>query len=126
MHEAKQANVEALPPQERFGYFVRKVADFQQAWGLFSEGWASAEDSAATRVIPFWPEAGFAASCATGAWIGYEPKAIALDDFLAKWLPGMKKDGVGVAVFPTRSDRGVIVTPDFLRDALEAEASQYD
>ena len=126
MHKAKQANVEALAARERFEYFVRKVADLEVAWGLFSDGWAMAEDGAAARVLPFWPELEFAASCATGPWAGYQPRPITLDDLLAKWLPGMSKDAVAVAVFPTSSDKGVIVTPDFLRDALVAEASQYD
>ena len=115
-----------MAPPERFAYFVRKVADFQVAWGLFSDGWAMAEDSAGARVMPFWPELEFAAWCSTGPWEGYQPRAVTLDDLLAKWLPGMTKDAVGVAIFPTRADKGVIVTPDFLRDALVAEASQYD
>jgi Protein of unknown function (DUF2750) len=126
MHKAKQANVEAMGAAQRFDYFVRKVADFGQAWGLFSDGWAMAHDDAGTRVMPFWPEAEFAAVCSTGPWAGYQPRAITLDDLLVKWLPGMATDAVGVAVFPMPSDKGVIVTPDFLRDALVAEASQYD
>lgn len=126
MHKAKRANVQALAAPERFAYFARKVADLGEVWGLFSNGWAMAESLAHAKVMPVWPEAEFAAACATDTWAGYQPKAIQLGDFTSKWVPGMTKDEVFIGVFPTSSDRGVVVEPKFLADALVAEAAQYD
>lgn len=126
MHGAKRKNVEGLAAPERFSYFVRKVADSGQMWGLFSSGWAMAANSAHVKVMPVWPEEDFASACATDAWVGYQPKAILLSDFVSNWMPGMTKDQVSVGVFPTRSDRGVVVEPQFLADALVKEAAQYD
>lgn len=57
---------------------------------------------------------------------GYQPKAILLSDFVSKWMPGMTNDQVSVGVFPTRSDRGVVVEPQSLADALVKEATQYE
>jgi hypothetical protein len=40
---AKQMEaVLALPGSRRFEHFVKVVADWQQAWGLYQDGWALA------------------------------------------------------------------------------------
>ncbi len=111
---------------DRFSYFVRKVADFEALWGLFDDGWAIASDSDDAKVIPFWPEQEFAAACAESEWASYRPVEIALDDLLDTWIDGLTKDGLLVAVFPTKDNRGVVVTPIDLRTALQDEISQYE
>jgi hypothetical protein len=126
MHPKKVENVLAMDSDDRFSYFVRKVADSQKAWGLFNEGWATAADDDGRQAIPFWPEAEFAASCATGEWSSFRPKDIDLGVLLERWLPGMSKDGSRVAVFPTPANRGVLTEPEDLCDALKKEAAQYE
>lgn len=126
MHPAKKANVLDLDGLERHSYFVRKVADTQCVWGLNRSGWAMVSDNEGRKLLPFWPEEEFADACASGLWIDYVPKSIEISDFLEKWLPGMQRDGLGVAVFPTPSDRGVIAEPGALRDALQVELAKYD
>lgn len=38
MHERKRHNLLAMAPGERLDYFVRKIVDFEQAWGLYKDG----------------------------------------------------------------------------------------
>ena len=71
--------------------FIRKASDFEVVWSLFDQGWATA-CTVAAAVVPFWPEEAFAKLCATDAWQGFHPKAIALEDVLERWLPGMTND----------------------------------
>ena len=105
----------------RFGYFVRKVTDFGELWGLFNNGWAMGKDGDGRMAVLFWPEQGFAEMYATGEFANHKPKRIALDDFMEKWIPGMTKDNYQVAVFPTTSGRAVFVSPDSIRQAIADE-----
>ena len=126
MHPAKSANVHSLPAAERYDYFVRKVADFEKVWGLFSNGWALAEDTDGRKVFPFWPEEAFAESCADGSWAGYQPRAIPLDEFMRKWLPGMANDAILVGVFPTSAEKGIVVKSLQLEADLARELQEYE
>lgn len=120
----KITNLIALSPEERYLYFVRKVADFEEVWGLFSEGWAMVEVDS-QQAIPFWPERVLADLCCTSSRANYQVRRIALDAFMNKWLPGMKNDGLAVVVFPLTDGKGIAIAPDDLLSALEQERAQY-
>ncbi|EDT43095.1 DUF2750 domain-containing protein [Burkholderia ambifaria] len=124
-HLKKIENVLRLDAQSRCEYFIRKVADFEVVWSLFDQGWATAR-TGATTVLPFWPEEAFAKLCATDEWQGFRPKAIALDDFLERWLPGMAPDQRICAVFAAPSDRGTLMAPMDLERLIRMELEQYE
>lgn len=126
MHPEKLRRVIAQSGDERFDYLVRKVADFEEIWGLTDDSWASCVDDSGQTAVPLWPEADFAAACATGNWAGMRPKPIALADFLNNWIPGMERDNRLVAVFPIPSGKGLFVEADRLAEALEDGKKQYE
>jgi hypothetical protein len=76
--------------------------------------------------VPFWPEADFAESCATGDWQNYLPRKIPLDVFVLKLLPGMHQDDKAAAIFPTPSNKGWIVSATTLTSDIEEEMRQYE
>jgi hypothetical protein len=120
VHPEKIKQVTQLPAQQRYDYCVRKLADTQEVWGLHHDGWATAQVDGKVA-IPFWPEAAFAQACASGDWVDFEPRAIALGDFLDKWLPGMASNGQLASVFPVSQGNASIVAPvDLLADLREA------
>jgi hypothetical protein len=125
MHPEKIRQVTQLPAPERYGYCVRKVADTQQVWGLHHDGWATAQADGKVA-IPFWPEAAFAQACASGEWEHFQPRAIALDDFLTKWLPGMESNDQLASVFPVPQGSASIAAPADLLADLREEARQYE
>ncbi|MBW3507387.1 DUF2750 domain-containing protein [Janthinobacterium lividum] len=125
MHPEKFKQVMGLLSGERHAYFVRKVADTQEVWGLYHAGWATAQAHGYVA-IPFWPEAAFAQACASGDWEHFQPRAIALGDFLSKWLPGMASNGQLASVFPVPQGGASIAAPaDLLRD-MRHESEQYE
>ena len=76
--------------------------------------------------IPFWPEAAFAQACASGDWMDFQPRAIALDDFLTKWLPGMAGNDQQAFVFPVPQGSVSVAAPADLLADLRGEARQYE
>ncbi|HID69966.1 MAG TPA: DUF2750 domain-containing protein [Desulfobacterales bacterium] len=126
MHNKKMSNLLSMPGDARSRYFVRKIADFEAVWGLFEEGWAMVADDNGQEAIPFWPEKELAELCVKGKWEIYHPKRIKLQDFLLKWLPGMKNDGLSVAIFPTPNDKGIIFSPTKLLSMLKVELKQFE
>lgn len=122
----KIQNIINLSKEERYNYFIRKVADFEQVWGLYNDGWALLGDDLNNQVFPFWPEKEFAELCANDQWSGYEPKSIDLDNFMEKWIPGMEKDKIEVNIFYTPQSKGVTISPNQLGNDLGEELEQYE
>ncbi|NHQ89875.1 DUF2750 domain-containing protein [Janthinobacterium lividum] len=125
MHPEKNRQVAELSTPRRFAYFVRKVVDTQQVWGLHHNGWATAQAHGHVA-IPFWPETAFAQACASGDWADFQPRAIALEDFLNKWLPGMASNGQLAFVFPVPQGSASIAAPADLLADLRDETRQYE
>lgn len=111
---------------DRYDYFIRKVADFENIWGLNSDGWALYGDDEGNQVLPLWPEKEFAELCAVDEWRDYIPEAIGLENFLCKWVPGMTNDKTLISVFPTLETSGLIISPSDINKDLLDESKQYD
>jgi len=58
MNSQKNNKVLALSASNRVGYFIRKIADFEELWGLDDSGWALMSESSPDiqRALPIWPE----------------------------------------------------------------------
>jgi hypothetical protein len=115
----------ALPGIKRFEHFIKVIADWQEVWGLYLDGWALAAADDGTTVFPLWPAKEYAQVCAANEWTGYEPRSISLSDFTEVLLPKLKLDGVLPGVFFTPTSKGVTPSVDELKSALEAELQNY-
>lgn len=115
-----------LAGPERYQHFVKRVADWEEAWGLYEGGWALAGDDDGNETFPLWPNAEYAKLCAIDDWNAYVPKAISLDELLDELLPSLADDGVRPAVFMTPTGRGVVVSATELAGHLEAELGNYE
>lgn len=122
----KIENVVKLSDEDRYDYFIRKVADFEELWGLHNNGWALLGDDLNNQILPFWPEKEFAELCAVGQWAEYKAKSINLDSFLEKWVSGMEKDKMLVNIFRTPRSKGKTVSPRELGNDIEEELEQYE
>lgn len=115
----------ALPGIKRFEHFIKVIADWQEVWGLYQDGWALAAADDGTTVFPLWPAKEYAQVCAASEWSGYEPRAISLREFTEVLLPKLKLDGVLPGVFFTPTSKGVTPSVEDLKAALEAELQNY-
>ncbi|BDI33920.1 hypothetical protein CCAX7_59710 [Capsulimonas corticalis] len=126
MHDKEFETVSALPFQERYAHFIKRVADHEHLWSLWNDGWVLAADNDRHEVVPVWPHERYAAACAIDEWAGHTPRAIDLDEWLEKWIPGLERDGRLVVVFLTPSSAGATVTPENMRQELEDELLWYE
>ena len=55
MRPQEFANVVNLAPQERYRYFIKKVADSEEVWSLWNEGWAMLGDNHKSKLMAVWP-----------------------------------------------------------------------
>ncbi|MBN1443356.1 MAG: DUF2750 domain-containing protein [Planctomycetes bacterium] len=112
--------------EARYKYWIRRVADFEEVWSLADDsGWVLAQDGDGHVAVPVWSHPEYARACAEREWAGNHPRAIALMDWMGKWLPGIAKDKRLVAVFPVPDGQGVFVTAERVRRDLEKGLESY-
>lgn len=121
------SEVSALPGPERYKHFVSRISDWQNVRGLRNEaGWAAAGDESGNSGFPVWPHYDYALACAVGEWSDNSPSAIEVHEFVESWLPNMAAKGVHLAVFPTPSLRGVLISASELQGHIQQELSQIE
>lgn len=124
LNQREFEGVTRQPAAIRYEYFIKKAVDYEEIWGLYNDGWATAQDDMGNTLLPFFPNEKFAETFAKKEWEDFSPRRIELAHFLEKWLPGMKSDGVKPSIFPTETD-SAIMDVDTLRIDLEAELEKY-
>jgi Protein of unknown function (DUF2750) len=116
--------VSNLPASKRYEYFIKKVMDFEEVWGLYYDGWAILEDDNGNPLMPFWPKKEFANLCAVDEWNDYKAEQIELEDFMQVWLPGMKIDDIKPSIFWNNADSALLDIDKLIVD-LEDELRKY-
>ena len=109
-----------LPAARRYSYFLQRVVESGEVWGLDGEGWALALDDSGRDVLPLWPAPEFAALCATRLWSGFQPRALRLKDLVENVLPQLEEEGMPVGIFFTPEGQGHSVSARELIDALSS------
>jgi hypothetical protein len=74
INEKKLAAVLALPGPDRYSHFVKVVADQNQVWGLYDDGWALMRADDGTEVFPVWPAKEYAVLYYIDDWQHYAPQ----------------------------------------------------
>jgi len=120
MNQKEFESVIIQPPNIRYEYFIKKVADYEEVWGLYDDGWASAQDDDGNMLIPFFPKKQFAEYCAVNEWKNFKAERIDLYEFIDEWLVDMKEDGVRPSIFPTNEDSVMVEIDVLLRDLNNA------
>lgn len=118
-------NVLKLDNSQKYEYFIKKIADFEEVWSLKDDdGWASLGINDEI-FFPVWAKSEFAKICISGEWKEYRCEAIDIDDFMDKWLPGLKEDGIRVTIM-WHEGVGIDVDWDELSRDIESELEQYE
>jgi uncharacterized protein DUF2750 len=116
--EIVSASRGALTDEERIVKFAAGVLAGGCVWGLRKKTWARSSAGKGREALPLWPDEESAARCIAGEWARYRARPIALDGFLAEWLPGMVEDGIVAVLFPDPDHPGAVVSAKALLTAL--------
>ena len=126
LHPDKQKNILSLSPQERYGYFIRNVADFEEVWLIHDNGqYVTVGDKEEQIAIPVWPEKEFAELMLTDDWKGYAVQCLDVYDFIDR-LESLEQEGYRIAGFPSTNLNGVVVSADEMKNHLIYELQQYE
>ncbi len=125
MHPDKQKNILNLSPQDRYGYFIRKVADIEEVWLIHDKDqYVTLGDKEQQIAIPVWPEKQFAELMLADNWKDYTVKCIEVHDFI-DWLDKLE-EGYRIAGFPSAELKAVVVSADEMKNHLIHELQQYE
>jgi hypothetical protein len=121
-HEIRE--VSRLHAKDRYAYFIKKVADWEESWGLRGIGGfvTSADDDGASH-LPLWPNGKFAQVCAQGNWSDATPECISLQELLEEGIPRLHKEAGMLAIFPLADGKAVSVDPLRVAEDLRQECS---
>ena len=72
------------------------------------------------ELFPVWPHPDFAEAWAVDDWSDCQPKAIRLDIWLDRWIPGLERDNTLVTIFPV-DEEGTVMTPSEMEESLLIE-----
>lgn len=126
MNQQKINNIFALNPKERYGYLLRKVADFKTIYLIAdNEEKYVMIGSNDFSVIPVWPEKEFAELFLTEDWKNYKVVEYDIHDFM-EWLTDLEKENVELAGFPNSDFNTVHVSALDMKNHLFFELSQYE
>lgn len=124
---SEQQQLEAFSPSELLHYFLTRVIESEELWGLGdSSNWVMRETGEITS-LPVWPYKTFAASCALDDWEDYSPCAVSLEHFVYQLLPVMDKQDIKVEIFPYKTRTGRLMESRELASLLEGmmESGEY-
>ncbi|MBB5211995.1 DUF2750 domain-containing protein [Microbulbifer hydrolyticus] len=117
-----------LDCEARYEYFMDVVGEEREVWILINSDEhflkLHSEDQGGFEYLPLWPSIEFAEAYA-GDDSDLQPKSVPLPQFLNRWLPGLKKDGIEVGVFPGADDSVWVMEPSDLEQDLRDELDKF-
>ena len=126
MNQQKINNIFALDSKERYGYLLRKVADFETIYLIAdNEEKYVMIGSNDLNVLPVWPEKEFAELFLTDDWKNYNVVEYEIHDFM-EWLTDLEKEKISLAGFPNSDFNTVHVSALDMKKHLLFELSQYE
>jgi len=118
----EQRSAIEAPASERYTYFIKHVAEWEEAWGLRDdEGWMAVEGENDVTCFPLWPAEAYARRAAVDEYASMRPTPVPLAELLDEMLPAWEKQNVAISVFWVPPGKGVVVSAAELREALRED-----
>lgn len=126
MHQSKMDNILNLSAEDRYGYFIRKVADFEEVWLIKDQdGYVIFGDQENKTTIGVFPEKEFAVLFLTDTWSNCVLESKDLNVFM-EWLDKLDNDKIQIAGFPNKDLKAIVVEPKEMKSHLLFELQQYE
>jgi len=126
MHIKQLESVFKLESKERYGYLIRKVADFEQVFLVANKkGNYVTCGNGKEKIIPIWPELEFAQELIKIEWKKCVVKKVQLNDFI-DWMDKLETDNYLVGGFPNQKLNSIVVKPVEIKNHLIFQCKQYE
>ena len=116
------ASLDASQRQELFLHYVEKAGQVWMKQGCDGYVMIAPDQADAvadfSAILPLWPHKDLVHLWAPADSQNSEPADVSLEDFRETWLPGLQKNNIGLLLFPTDEDAGVVLSADELSDSL--------
>jgi hypothetical protein len=118
MNPKEKENILKLNPFERYQYFIKKIADFEELWTIVDEnGDYAISEVEGKNLISFWTIEEFIESNLGDGWENCKPIRLDLDDLEEDLFNLIASEGYLINVFPINGRSGFIVSlAEFKRD----------
>ena len=116
----------ALNPQDRYKYFIKRVADNEIFFTLTThDGGYALSELDGQKLFPMWSAKDYAELCKINGWEDYLIKQFDLDDLENEIIDFIADENCLINVFPVSDRTGFVVSlQEFSRD-LGDELSNY-
>ena len=102
MHIKQLESVFKLDQKERYGYLIKKIADFEQIFLIADKkGNYVTCGTNNEMVIPIWPEFDFALKLTETEWLNCDVKMVELKEFM-KWMDKLEDENYLIGGFPNQ------------------------
>jgi len=126
MNEKKLESVLGLESKDRYGYLIRKTADFETIYLIVDkQGTYVTIGDENQRCIPVWPEKEFAELMVKIEWNDHAVQEMKIYDFI-DWQDKLLIDNYFIAGFPNKHLNSVVVSPAEIKNHLIHECNQYE
>ncbi len=126
MHLKEIESVSKLSPLERYKYFIKKIADFEEIWTIIDENGDYALSDIDDKVlISFWSAKEFIYSNLEGGWEKCVPKILSFDDLENEIFDLVASEDYLINVFPVNGKSGFVVELDEFAKDLSDELKNY-
>ncbi len=127
-YEDEYAAVPAMTDAQLLEYFLSRVYETEEVWGLKEGGayWMTYERDGRT-MQPLFAYKRYAEEAAVGDWEVMVPVAESLEFFMERTLKRLQELDILLEVMPRKTGRGSLVTPRQLSSILEGmiDAGEY-
>lgn len=126
MNEKKLENVLALNAEDRYGYLIRKTADFEIIFLIADLRGNYVTIGIENNIcIPVWPEKKFAELMVETKWPDHIIKEMDIYEFI-DWQDSLMTENYLIAGFPNRQLNSVVVSPTEIKSHLIYECNQLE
>ena len=126
MHNKQLENVFNLNSKERYGYLIRKIADFEQVFLIADiNGNYVTCGTDNEMIIPIWPELEFAQELIETEWKNCIVKMVELTNFM-NWMDKLETENYLIGGFPNQQLNSIIVKPTEIKNHILFECRQYE
>lgn len=126
MNNREFEEVSKLEPFNRYQYFIKKIADYEELWTIIDiKGEYALCDIDAYTLISLWPNKEFIESNLIEAWSMCKPLKLSLDSLYSHLYPIITKESFLFNIFPVNGKAGFIVSLEELDNDLSEELENY-